>query len=75
MTKKPCQNCGVFFNCSHSQKKFCSDNCRFNYNDRRKKVYAETGTSKTRYDAALGITLPYIPDRLIVKEGENYDPS
>jgi hypothetical protein len=26
-------------------------------------------------DKPFGITLPYIPDRLIVKEGENYDPS
>ena len=65
MTKKACQNCGVFFNCSRSQKKFCSDNCRWNYHDRRKKII----------DKPFGITLPYIPDRLIVKEGETYDPS
>tara|TARA_Y100000114_G_scaffold111831_1_gene105619 strand:- start:25 stop:354 length:330 start_codon:yes stop_codon:yes gene_type:complete len=68
MNKKPCVNCGKYFFYYSPNKKFCSDNCRFNYNDRRKKVYAETGSSKTRYDAALGITLPYIPDRLIVKE-------
>lgn len=65
MTKKACQNCGVFFNCSHSQKKFCSDNCRWCYNDMRKKIS----------NKPFGITLPYIPDRLIVKEGENNDPS
>jgi len=75
MSKKPCVQCGKYFFYFHANRKFCSDTCRWSYNDRRKKVYAETGTSKTRNNAALNITLPYIPDRLIVKEGKTYDPT
>lgn len=65
MSKKACVNCGDFFTYYHSNKKFCSPNCRWSYNDLRKKMSTKP----------LGITLPYIPERLIVKEGKTYDPT
>ncbi len=58
MSKKACVNCGTFFTYIHSNKKFCTDTCRWSYNDTRKK----------QNNKPMGITLPYIPDKYIVKE-------
>ena len=58
MSKKACVSCGTFFTYMHSNKKFCCENCRWYYNDKRKK----------QNNKPMGITLPYIPERFIVKE-------
>lgn len=59
MSKKACVNCGTFFSYIHSNKKFCTDTCRWSYNDRRK---------TQRNNKPQSITLPYIPDKYIEKE-------
>lgn len=58
MSKKSCVSCGFFFTYIHSNKKFCSPECRWSYNDLKKK----------KNNKPCGITLPYIPERFIIKE-------
>lgn len=57
MSKKACVSCGTFFTYMHSNKKFCCEKCRWSYNDKRKKMN----------NKPCGITLPYIPERFIIK--------
>jgi len=57
MSKKACVSCGTFFTYMHSNKKFCCEKCRWYYNDKRKK----------QNNKPCGITLPYIPERFIIK--------
>ena len=50
---KKCKRCGVEMNFIHERKEFCSPLCAMNYKN--------NGKQKN------GITLPFIPDNLIVK--------
>ena len=57
MSKKACVSCGTFFTYMHSNKKFCCEKCRWSYHDKRKKMN----------NKPCGITLPFIPERFIIK--------
>lgn len=57
MSKKACVNCGTFFIHFQSNRKFCKLSCRYSYNNKHK-----------RNNKPYGITLPYIPERFIIKE-------
>lgn len=56
MNKKVCENCGGFFYSAQPNKKYCAPQCRWSYNDKHKN------------NKPCGITLPYIPERFIIKE-------
>lgn len=56
MIKKVCENCGKFFYSAQPNKKYCAPQCRWSYNDKHKN------------NKPCGITLPYIPERFIIKE-------